>query len=71
MDIGDISVHFKDKCHLQTMIDKLGKKEAVQRLAWLHDYAEVKVETLVNQFLTDDYYDDKGVKGGREFWGDL
>lgn len=71
MDIGDVIVHFKNKDHLQMMIDKLGKKEAIHRLAWLNDCSEEKTEVFMDKFLTNDYVDDQGVKGGRSFWGDL
>lgn len=71
MDIGDFVAHFRDRDHLQKMIDKLGKTEAVQRLAWLHEWPEAKVAVMADQFLTGDYVDDRGEKGGRYFWGDL
>ena len=70
MNISDLVAHFKDKSGLQKMIDKLGNKETARRLAWLQDETADKVEVLMKQFLADDYYDDKGVKGGKYFWGD-
>ena len=71
LDMSDMKIHFKSKDHLTGMIEKLGRAEAVQRVAWLHDHPEEKVGTLFDKFLTDDYVDDKGVKGGDYFWGDL
>ena len=73
LDIGEIKSHFKTKDRMIKMIDKLGKEESVRRVAWLYDYDEDedKVSKLFDQFLTDDYVDDKGVKGGDYFWGDL
>ncbi len=71
MNISSMKSHFRNPDGLLKMINKFGRQETVQRLAWLHDCQEAKVETLVDQFLTDDYVDEKGVKGGNYFWGDL
>ena len=46
-------------------------KNITDLLAWLHDCSAKQAQTLIDQFLTDDYVDDKGVKGGDYFWGDL
>jgi hypothetical protein len=71
MTIGDLKCHFKNKNHLNQMIERFGERDAAHRLAWLHDCSVEEAETLICQFLTDDYVDDKGVKGGDFFWGDL
>ena len=53
------------------MLERFGEEETAQRLAWLHDSSPEEARKLIHQFLTDDYVDDKGVKGGNFFWGDF
>lgn len=74
LNVDDIAFSFhptwsKDK--LIEGIDKFGRKEMVYRLAWLLDGSEKQIDKLIDDFLTDNYVDDTGVKGGRDFWGDL
>lgn len=75
MIIADLNSIDKDPrvvgSNLNKMIDKLGLDETITRLAWLYDESEGKVADLVNKYFAGDFVDDKGVKGGDFFWGDL
>lgn len=71
MNVSDIKFCLPypySKVELQKMIDKLGKEETIKRFAWLLETKELIVSDLVEQILTDDYVDDKGVVGGNYFW---
>lgn len=70
--LGNLICLFKeDKSNLIKMIDKLGKNEAAMRLSWLFSQTKESMEMLIDQWLTGEYYDDKDVKGGNFFWGEL
>ncbi len=56
---------------LTKMIEQLGREETCRRFAWLFDGTVEECDVLIDAFFNDDYVDDKGVKGGRYFWGDL
>jgi len=71
LNISNLKCHFGDKATLNRMIEAFGKQETAKRMAWLHGGSMWDAEVLIDQFLTDDYVDDKGVKGGDYFWGDL
>lgn len=73
INVGDMpdTPTMSRKDFLTKMISKLGRDEAVKRIAW-HQSAQVSdVEILVDQVLNDDYVDEEGVKGGDSFWGPL
>lgn len=58
------------KDHLLSMIERLGREETARRFAWLFDGTEREAGEMIDALLTDDYVDEKGVKGGHDFWGD-
>lgn len=71
MNIGDLVYtlpHPNDKSALQKMIDKFGLDETVNRFVWLYGETKEKVNSLIEQLLTDDYVDDRGERGGKYFF---
>jgi hypothetical protein len=71
VNISDFYAHFRNKNDLCEMLGRFGEENTAKRLAWLHECDLASVKTLIHQLLTDDYVDDKGIKGGNFFWGDL
>ena len=73
MDIGDLIFHdgTRNTADLSKMLEKLGKEETIRRFAWLYSTKIEVVSNLLEQYLSGDYVDDEGIKGGKSFWGDL
>ena len=73
MNIGDLSIlnGTHGQADLNKMIEKLGKVETINRVGWFYGASFKKTEELIDQYLSGNYFDDKGTKGGDYFWGDL
>ena len=60
-----------DKSFIHDMIEKLGEKETINRWAFQLELPNKDAKILIDQYLNDDWIDEKGIKTGQDFWGDL
>jgi hypothetical protein len=79
MNIGDLiyafpntNTGYHDTEFLKNMLKKIGKEETIKRISWLYGESDEKlIENLIDSYLSGDYVDDYGEKGGTYFYGDL
>ena len=60
-----------DKTFILEMFEKFGKEETIKRWQFQLTESYENTEKLINSYLNEDWVDEKGISGGKNFYGEL
>ena len=60
-----------DKEFIIKMINRLGKEETIKRWSFQLELPDEETALLIENYLTDNWVDDKGIFAGKYFYGEL